>query len=417
MTEQPTYRPGMSRRSERKQKTVETSRKTPSPTPRKTERKTDTEFRAHYGNARYGSEPYRMTESLKPTRSKGPIIAFAVLTVIVMLIGSILAAGWFVLLRPMGPDVEPGQEVIVTIPEGATTTQIADILVEHGIVDNPNMFRLVARQHDDVVFNAGRHRMATGSNYDEAIIALALPPLPENVVLVTVIEGLRIDDIALTIEEQMGIPAPEFAAYAHSAVPEFADSYPYLEGAYDNSLEGFLFPDTYELEGDATPHDVCARMLEKFDTVWNELEVPAERLAQHSVQELVTIASIIEREASLDDERPLVASVIENRLAIGMMLQMDSTFQFLLPPGRMNEVIPTIVDSQTESPYNTYVNYGLPPGPIGSASRASLHAAAFPAQSEYYYFALTSKTGEHTFSHTYEEHNVAVQKMMSIFGQ
>jgi UPF0755 protein len=292
---------------------------------------------------------------------------------------------------------------------------IADILVEKGIVANPNMFKIMTRmKNTGAVYHSGRYLMITGSGYDVAIAMLSKAPDPIETVRVTIIEGLRIDAIARSIADQLGVSAVEFEDRASSAAPDYVEKYPYLVDAYNNSLEGFLFPDTYEFAVDATVDDVIERMLAQFDQVWTSIDVPLDRLEGYNVAQLVTIASLCEREAMLGNERPLVASVIENRLAIDMALQFCSTVQFLLPPERQTAVQLTEAETLIDSPFNTYQNPGLPPGPICSPSKASLEAAARPASTDFMYFVLTGRDGSQTFSRTYEEH-IAAQQQSEVF--
>jgi UPF0755 protein len=358
------------------------------------------------------------SRALRPKGSKGPALAIAMLAVIAAVIASIVFCGWFTLVRSTGPEVEAGQEVAIIIPEGSGVKQIGDILVERGIVSNSFMFQIMARlKSGGSYFHAGRYLLVTGSGYDAAIAALSVAPQAAEVVRVTIIEGLRIDQVAQAVGDQLGLSPSEFIERATTAAPDYVDDYPYLAGAYGDSLEGFLFPDTYEFTTDSTVDDVIERQLARFDEVWNSLEVPAERLDRYRVAELVTIASLTEREASLDDERPLVASVIDNRLDEGMMLEFCSTVQFLLPPDRLTDLRLTNDDLDISSPYNTYRNAGLPPGPICNPSKASLEAAVRPSDSEFFFFVLTGTDGSQTFSKTLAEHEAALQISYEVFGQ
>jgi len=355
---------------------------------------------------------------LKPSISKSPFIALVMLGVVGAVVLSIVFCGWYTLVRSPVPAVDPGQEVAVIIPEGAGIAEIADILVERGIVKNPLMFQIMARlKGGGTFFHAGRYLLITGSGYEAAIAALSVTPEPAEVVRITIIEGLRIDQVARSVADQLGISPTEFEERAKTAAPDYVDKYPYLAGAYGDSLEGFLFPDTYDFTTDSTVDDVIERQLARFDEIWKSLDVEASRLEAHSVVELVTIASLAEREARLDDERPLVTSVIDNRLAEGMMLQFCSTVQFLLPPERLTDLRLSDEDTRISSPYNTYINEGLPPGPICNPSKASLEAAVRPAKTEYLYFALTGTDGSQTFSKTYEEHQEALRISYEVFGQ
>ena len=368
----------------------------------------------HAGESEHSSR----SSKVKPKRGTGPAIALAVLGIVFAIIFGVVFGGWYMLVRSPGPTVEPGQEVAVIIPEGAGVAVIADILVEKGIIANPTMFKIMVRMKSEgALFHAGRYMLITGSGYDAAIAALTVPPPPVDVVNVTIIEGLRIDQVARSVAAQLGVSAVEFEDRASNGAEHYAEKYPYLAGSYENSLEGFLFPDTYEFATDATVDDVIERMLARFDEVFTSIEVPASRLERYQIHELVTIASLVEREASIAEERPLVASVIDNRFDQSMMLQFCSTVQFLLPPERLTDLRLSDADTKISSPYNTYINAGLPPGPICSPSKSSLLAAVNPAQTDYLYFVLTSKTGEQTFSRTFEEHNAATRISQEVFGQ
>ncbi|MCL2818791.1 MAG: endolytic transglycosylase MltG [Actinomycetia bacterium] len=356
--------------------------------------------------------------TLRPPKTKSPLVALLVFGIVGILIASLVFCGWHQLIRSPGPDVEPGREVAVIIPEGARVRDIADILVERGIVANPLMFQIMARlKGGGAYFQPGRFMLVTGSGYEAAIAALSVTPEAAEVVRVTIIEGLRIDQVAHSVADQLGLSPTEFEERARTAAPDYVAKYPYLEGAFQDSLEGFLFPDTYEFTADATVDDVIERQLARFDEVWQSIQVPQDRLDSFSVGELVTIASLCEREARLDDERSLVASVIDNRLQSAMMLQFCSTVQFLLPPERLTDLRLSDADTRIDSPYNTYIHEGLPPGPICNPSRLSLEAAARPAITDYLYFALTSQSGEQTFSVTYEEHEEAMRISQEVFGQ
>jgi UPF0755 protein len=164
-------------------------------------------------------------------------------------------------------------------------------------------------------------------------------------------------------------------------------------------LEGFLFPETYEIFATANEHDIIDKMLYQFNKVFTaEYYARAEELGM-SVREVITLASIIEREARVPEDRPIIASVFYNRLTIDMPLQSCATVQYIL--GEQKPVL-SIKDTQIESPYNTYQNLGLPPGPIASPGADSIKAALYPADTNYLYF-LAKGDGSHAFSSTYEQ--------------
>jgi len=315
-------------------------------------------------------------------------------------------------------NVVAGTEVPVTIPEGSGTAAIATILAEEGVVENAIVFRIKSRLDGfDGKYRAGTYAMVVGMGYDSAMKMLTSGPRAEYVT-VTVREGLTGHLIAQLMESQVGIPYEDFMAVVQGGAPSFAEEYPFLEGAYGGSLEGFLFPETYQIDVGSDATEVIGMMLAQFDAVWSSLDIPADRLERYSVYELVTIASLVEREARLENERPLVASVIDNRFDRGMMLQFCSSVQFLLPgEEERTKIRLTNADIAIDSPYNTYRNKGLPPGPIANPGRSAMEAALNPADTNYLFFVLTGKDGSQTFSETAAQHQAATVKSKEVLGQ
>jgi len=321
------------------------------------------------------------------------------LIVVVLLVGIPAYTAWRVLGAPEA-DVTGGQPVQVVIPEGSGTAVIAERLAEAGVIPNAAQFRLRARLDGvDDDLRSGTYELTTGMTYDAVVAALTTGP-PVDYVTVTIPEGYNVKQIAARLEEQAGIPAAEFLDFAHGKASAFAAEHPYLADAYGGSLEGFLFPKTYAIVEGSTAADVIELMLDQFDTEMQAVDVAAAADRGVSTNDLVIIASIIEREAQLDAERPLVSSVIYNRLAIGQKLEMCSTVQFIL--GEPRERL-TNADIAIESPYNTYLNAGLPPGPIASPGLVSLQAAVAPADTKYLYFVRTGEDGSHTFAEDYDD--------------
>ena len=174
----------------------------------------------------------------------------------------------------------------------------------------------------------------------------------------------------------------------------------------ERRLEGYLFPDTYTIPKGMAAEKVIDVMLKRFEQILNKMPPNESGLNLH---ETVTLASIVEGESMLDEERPLVASVFLNRLAIDMKLDSDATIQYLFDKRKQRVLLK---DLEIKSPYNTYLNKGLPPGPIGSPGEASLRAVFQPAASKYYYFvARKDNSGEHVFSRTLQEHNANKRKL------
>ncbi len=339
--------------------------------------------------------------------------AFALLGIVAALAAVGVVGGWWYLFERTehGPIVA-GEPVTVEIPEGAATASIAMLLVENGVVPNANRFRLESRRAGaDGRLRAGEYDLVTGMTYDEAIAALLEGPTIAYVT-VTIPEGYVIEQIAARLEEQAGIPAEEFERLAHAGYAEFPRDY--LQGAFEDKLEGYLFPKTYRIVEGSTARDVIEMMLDQFELEIASADVDAARARGFELHEIVTMASIIERETKVAGERALVSSVIHNRLEIGMRLQIDATIEYVLPGTRFRL---TYADLEIDSPYNTYRNAGLPPGPISNPGLASLQAACEPADTEYLYYVLTAEDGSHTFTETWEEFLRAKERSKEVFGQ
>jgi UPF0755 protein len=312
--------------------------------------------------------------------------------------------------------VQPGQEVTVFIPSGSTTREIASILFDAGVIANRNDFiKIVQARNVESALQPGNYYLLTGMTDDDVIDKLLAGPIAAGVML-TVPEGLTIEQTATRVEAALGIPAAEFIAEAHAAdhYPEYA----FLEGAYNNSLEGYLFPKTYNIALDATASDVIRIMLDQFDLETANLDLTWATEHNLTFAELVATASMIEKETFQPEERPEVASVIYNRLRDGWRLQICATVVFVLGPDSRDFGAEPVNynDLEIDSPYNTYLIDGLPPGPICSPSLASLQAAASPAATDYYFYVLTSEDGHHTFCATQEEFDEATGVYASTFG-
>jgi UPF0755 protein len=310
--------------------------------------------------------------------------------------------------------VAAGQPVTVTVPKGASTAEIGQILAENGIVANARQFR--ARVRDAGVGEkllAGTYDLRTGMGYEAAIASLTAGPT-QVFTKVTIPEGFTVEQIAARLEKQARIPSAAFLELAKGHAADFAADHPYLAEAYDGSLEGFLFPKTYQVKKDATAKDVIEMMLAQFDREMAGVDRSKATARGLDLYQVVVLASLVEREAKLAKERPLVSSVIYNRLRLNMRLGIDATIEYVLKANRLRL---TNEDLQTESPYNTYLHAGLPPGPIACPGLASLRAAASPADTKYLYYVLTGTDGSHTFAKTYAEFERAKAKSKEVFGK
>lgn len=302
--------------------------------------------------------------------------------------------------------------VDVVIPQGANTEAIGNILKDNGLINNVVYFRIIAKVKGlDSTFQYGNYTFNTGMG-DEAIMEiLATEGEKREVVTFTVPEGFSLEQIGDRLDAK-GITTK--SAFMN-AVENGRYGYKFLDYIPDRNLklQGYLFPATYEVYADASAEDIVSTMLEKFDQVFkDEYYTQLEKLGM-TLDEVVTIASIIEKEVKVPEERPLVSGVIYNRLDINMNLQMCSTIMYVLDVDR-NRVLYS--DLEIDSPYNTYRFPGLPVGPIANPGEASLIAALYPDDNNYLYFVLTDpEVGSHEFNTTLDGHNAAKNKYKQEF--
>jgi UPF0755 protein len=295
-----------------------------------------------------------------------------------------------------------GVEQFVEIPAGAGSRAIGDRLASAGIVRDPWTFRIAlyfSRQ--------GRHLKAGEYRFDQAMTpADVIDKIARGDVFViplTFPEGLTIAEMAKIFEEHGLGTASSFVAAARD-VSSIRDVDPAAK-----DLEGYLFPETYALSRQTDAARLVHQMVASFEHALSP-EIREAAAAQHlSIRQLVTLASIVEKETARADERPIVAAVYSNRLKIGMPLQCDPTVIYALSLAHRYDGNIHKVDLSFDSPYNTYRYPGLPPGPIASPGRASLEAAAHPASADFLYF-VSRNDGSHEFARTLDEHNRNVQK-------
>lgn len=285
----------------------------------------------------------------------------------------------------------------VVIPPGATFRVAADSLHRAGIVGSTRLFRLYAslRGHDRRI-RAGTYVMSRGMSWPAVVSALTQGT--GLIRTVTIPEGYAIADIAPLLARTLGVEEDSIlAATRDSAMRERLD-------VPTPTLEGYLFPDTYSFPDGTTGRSAVETMVRRFEQVWqpewNE-KLQQMALTRHDI---ITLASIVEKEAKLPAERPVIAAVYLNRLRIGMRLQADPTVQYAL--GRHSARL-FYKDLRVDSPYNTYEHAGLPPGPIASPGRAAIVASVDPAAVPYRYF-VAHPDGHHEFHVDYKSHERAV---------
>ena len=297
----------------------------------------------------------------------------------------------------------PTEEVIaeerrinVKIREGISTAEIAERLAEKGIIDSSLRFRLFARLYGyDDKFRPGSYTF-TANMSDEEVFEKLLTG-EKKFVRFTVPEGFGVKEIAERLYNLDLVDKEDFLKAAADFTP-----YDYMRKRQNvfYAAEGFLFPDTYNVESDIEIDEILKLMADNFD---DRLTATMRKQAEDmglSVYDLITLASLVEREVRFPEDRPIVAQVLLKRLKLNMPLQTDATLQYLMDAPK-EEV--SIEDTQIDSPYNTYQHTGLPPGPIANPGMASIEAVLHPANTDYLYF-VADRLGHNHYAYTYEEH-------------
>lgn len=292
----------------------------------------------------------------------------------------------------------------VDIPPGSSVKQIAALLEQNGIIKNATLFSYYVRYQGVAGdLKAGTYQFDQQVTIEQLIKMLSEGTQAE-VARFTIPEGWNVGQIADALAKKGLIEKDIFIQEINEGdFPEFpfVSSIPKKEGR-KYRLEGYLFPETYEVRKGATEHEIIAKMLGQFEKEWKPEW--SEQIQKHklTMDEAVNLAAIVEREVVVDHERPIVAGIFYNRMRDGWKLQSCATVQFIL--GKQRDRI-TFDDLKIASPYNTYLHEGLPPGPIASPGRASLESVVNPQKNEYFFF-VTKKDGtqEHYFSKTFAEH-------------
>lgn len=307
-----------------------------------------------------------------------------------------------------GTESASGTDVTIEIPEGASSKKAAAILHDAGLIKYEYAFVLRVKESEyRGRIQPGTFTLNTGMSTLEMIEDLCyVEPVKEVVDTLTIPEGYSIEQIAAKCEEHGICSADEFL----NEVKNGNHQIPFSTGDMNTDgvkydLQGYLFPATYDIYDDTTAASLIDTMLEKFQSIYtSEYSAKAAELGYTDYQILI-MASIVEREAKIDSERPIIAGVIYNRLNIDMMLQMCPTVLYPLTDGMYDKTEVTYDDLEIESPYNTYRNTGLPVGPICNPGQASLEAVLYPDENDYlYYHTSDAGDGSHIFSSTYDEH-------------
>ena len=343
------------------------------------------------------------TSAIRPKRN--PIPAIVGIVVLVVALVSIVV-GVFSYVRGCTPaaKVEKGTEVQIVVESGEGPKSVAKKLADAGLISSQSEFTdRFSQLGTEESLHPGAYTIIGGSSVDDIIKVLQTPV---TAVTFTVPEGSTLQQTAEVVAKASDnrITAADFVAAAGNAAT-YAASYPFLEGAGENNLEGYLFPKTYPITEDSTADSVIRGMLDQFASETAGLDWSYARSAGLTPYDAVKLASIVEKESDAS-HRPEVASVFYNRLAGGMLLQSDATVAYVVGHD------PTPEDVNTYNDYNTYFIAGLPPTPINSPGLECLQAVCSPANTNYYYFYFEDNGNgglNYTFSETYEGHQSAYE--------
>ena len=290
----------------------------------------------------------------------------------------------------------PGRPVRATVPAGSSFAAATDSLARVGIIRSPRLFRLYALvRGSDRQIHPGTYMLPRGSSFGTVLDALRTGK--GLVATVTIPEGYSLAQILSLLESRLGLHSESLLAAVRDTAPLHRLDIP------TPTLEGYLFPDTYIFPTQTTARAAIGAMVRRFEQIWQPewtARLDTIKLSQHDV---VTLASIVEKEARLAAERPVIAAVYMNRLRDRMLLQADPTVQYALGEHQSRVLYKHL---EVSSPYNTYRHPGLPPGPIASPGRASLVAALYPANVPYKYF-VALPDGHHEFRTDYASHEQA----------
>jgi len=336
-----------------------------------------------------------------------------VLLALVLLLAIAVVYGFFAVYDYNKPATKNEAKVVdFVVPKGATTTKIGEMLKEDGLINSELIFKIKSKMKAfDGKYQAGEYELSANMGMED--IMRKLQDAKRETTKITIKEGWTIEQIAAYLEEKNIVTKEDFYSslendtFDYWFIPYLKETAASPDGVLSikaNMYEGFLFPETYEIYVGASARNIINKMLGQFAKVF-DTDMQAKLLDKGmSLQEIITIASIIEGETVVASERELVSSVIYNRLngnATGKKLQMDCTILYVI--GHKDRVLYS--DLETVSPYNTYLNKGLPIGPINSPGLASIKAALNPADTNYLYYVRSTKNdGSHKFTSSYSEH-------------
>ena len=285
------------------------------------------------------------------------------------------------------------EEASFEVVSGMSFKEIGSELEEQGMIKSSLIWQLIGMATGKSNnYYSGHYRFEPGQSMMSILDDIYTGQISLNYLPLTIPEGSTAEHIAEYVEDTGLMSKAEFL----QALQEYNDQ-DMAEGV-EYKLEGYLFPETYYLDFDMEADAIIGMLLNQFDLIYNQLEIPSD--FPYSQEEHVILASIVEKESQLDHEINLVAGVFLNRLNIDMALQSCATVNYVL---KQDKLVLSLEDIALDSPYNTYMHNGLPPGPVSNPGQAALEAVIYPEQSDYFYF-VAAPDGTHKFSETYEEH-------------
>lgn len=342
---------------------------------------------------------WRAVAARTQRKVRGLLWTFGVLVGLAVV--GVVAAGLWFRHEVSGDRSYPRATVRVVVPRGATGHDIARLLAKNGVIASPLTFELLARlRHEQSAMKAGEFRFEPRRTEDEVLRAI-VDGGAQIAVWVTIPEGFTAKEIARALADRgLGSEATFAYTFAHESLE--------VSGVQTPSLEGYLFPDSYLI-----PTGADAAHIAKIFTDAFRAKLPRDASARAkalglTVLQVVTLASLVEREAKVDSERPLMAGVYYNRLRLHMPLEVDATIEYTFPK---HKTAITYADLAIDSPYNTYKYAGLPPTPIANPGAASLEAAFHPKASSYLYYVYAGN-GRSAFARTLAEHNANVARYL-----
>lgn len=323
--------------------------------------------------------------------------------VVGILIISIMSIGFIFNSVARKPLKINSDNITIEVNKGEGVYTLLERLNNEGIIRNKTLIKInlkLTKQNLNII--PGTYEVSRDITLKELMKLLTTEDISKNQVKVTVKEGYTIDNIADTIQESGLFTKEEFI----DGVKKYPlPSYVKVDSNRKYNLEGYLFPDTYFFDDKSDVNSIIKSMLDNFEEKLSKLEKDTgKKINKDDIDTIIIKASLVEKEARLDEERPIIASVINNRISKGMKLEFCSTVNYVI--GYEGNEILSYNDLKVDSPYNTYKNVGLPVGPVGSPGYNSIKAVLEPANTDYLYFVLLyGENGKHHFSNNYEEHN------------